>query len=78
MVVRAEDIDGQPYVAICPNRGDGAHEADARLIAAAPAFYAALAELVAAARACDPHRIVEAVHAAEGVLRPIDGEADDD
>jgi hypothetical protein len=36
MVVRAERVDGQPYVAICPRPLVGSHEANAALIAAAP------------------------------------------
>jgi hypothetical protein len=38
MLVRAEQIDGQPYVAVVPSRGigDHSHMANARLIAAAP------------------------------------------
>lgn len=41
MIVRAEQVDGQPYVAICPNPLVGSHGANARLIAAAPALLAA-------------------------------------
>ena len=36
MIVRAEDVDGQPYIAICPNPVCGDLEANAQLIAAAP------------------------------------------
>lgn len=41
MIVRAEAVDGHPYVAICPNPLAGSHEANARLIAAAPDLLAA-------------------------------------
>lgn len=37
MIVRAEEIDGQPYIATCYSGSVvGSHEANARLIAAAP------------------------------------------
>jgi hypothetical protein len=41
MLVRAEQIDGQPYVAVVPSRGigDHSHMANARLIAAAPDYF---------------------------------------
>ena len=40
MLVRAEEQDGQPYIAVVVNY-DGRHEANARLIAAAPKLLAA-------------------------------------
>jgi hypothetical protein len=46
MFVRAESVDGQPYVAICPAPAVGSHEANARLIAAAPELLAALKDLL--------------------------------
>lgn len=41
MIVRAEEIDDQPYVALCPWTPIGNHEANSLLIAAAPDLLAA-------------------------------------
>jgi hypothetical protein len=54
IIVRAEDLDGQPYVALCPSVSCDEHMANALLIAAAPRLLEACLEVIAVAEKMAP------------------------
>ena len=74
MTVRAEDVSGQPTVAICLNTGNNEHVANARAIAALPDLIAVCQAVVFAESlmSYDEDELFDLVEKAKAVLVALD------
>ena len=81
MIVRAEDVDGQPYIAICPNPLCGNLEANAQLIAAAPDMLEAIKAFLLSYEGIDaqtyhPQVFADVLQSLRAAVAKAEGEAE--